>query len=91
MFANCGEFPSKWAWKNKVTQNINKFEHNERLMRMRNDIFLRDYLTINSSDQPLQIWLLSRRNSSISKQCHSAVYLLANCFLIDIISSVINE
>ena len=54
-FAICGEFPSKWAWKRIVSQKVNTFEHNERLNRMRNDILLRDYLTINSIDQPLKI------------------------------------
>ena len=79
-FANCGEFPSKWAWKKIVAEKVNMFESSERLKRIRNDIILRDYLLINSWDQPLKIWLLSRRDSSMSKQCHSAVYLLSKLF-----------
>ena len=80
--ANCGEFPSKWSWKNRISEKVSKFERNESLKRIRNDILLRDYLTINNSDQPLPIWLLSRRNSTLSKQCHSAVYLLSKMFLL---------
>ena len=81
-FSNCGEFPSKWSWKNKVSEKISAFERNESMKRIRNDVLLRDYLTINNSDQPIKIWLLSRRYSTLSKQCHSAVYLLSKMFLL---------
>ena len=49
-FANCGEFPSKWSWKNRISEQVSKFERNESLKRIRNDILLRDYLTIINSD-----------------------------------------
>ena len=73
-------FPSKWAWKRKVTEQINSCERTERLIRIQSDIILHDYLRINNIDQPLKIWLLSRQNSAMSKQCHSAVYLLSKLF-----------
>jgi hypothetical protein len=48
--------------------------------RIRNDILLHDYATLVNGDQPLKIWLLSRQNRAMSKQCHSAVYLLSKLF-----------
>ena len=73
-------FPPNGLGKKIVAEKVNMFESSERLKRIRNDIILRDYLSINSWDQPLKVWLLSRRDSSMSKQCHSAVYLLSKLF-----------
>ena len=41
---------------------------------------MHDYLIVNNTDQPWKIWLLSRHNSAMSKQCHSAVYVLSKLF-----------
>ena len=46
-FVNFDVFPSKWAWKRKITEQINSCERTERLKRVNNDIILHDYLIVN--------------------------------------------